>query len=166
MICDLSFRKSTKEDEAMLRDLFMEGFGEREDTLTDLDGRYLMAFAGDELLGVIGLNYQKVYDGMEIDYCTVYKKFRGQSVMTRLFEENLRGFRGRVYCCAWRIRDNERSNLQGILERYGFVKVIDQMCAYQNGFNCHVKDLEGCSFYVPGGACRCYEDLWILEKRE
>ena len=162
----LSFRKSTKEDEAILRELFMEGFGERDDILTQLPGRYLMAFSDGELAGVVGLNYQPKYRGKEIDYCTVRKKYRGRGIMMKLFAEILKDAPERVYCCAWRIRENDRANLQGVLEAYGFQKVLDQMSAYRSGYNCHVTDLKGCAYYVPGGACRCFEDLWVWEKEK
>ena len=165
MDINLSFRRSTKEDYSIIEELFMEGFGYRDDYLSDLDNRYILAFIEGELAGIIGLAYNKVYCGVEIDYCCVRKKFRHHHIMTCLFEENLKGVKERVYCCAWRIGDNEQSNLQGILESFGFVKVIDQMTAFEKGYNCHVKDLNGCSFYKEE-KCKCFEDLWILEKQE
>ena len=72
---ELTYRKSKDSDEAIIKELIALRFGNIDScgVTNNLDGRYTLAFDGDTLVAMTGLNDSKFYNGLELDWtCVVW----------------------------------------------------------------------------------------------
>ena len=67
--------------------------------LTGLDKRYLLAFDGDELVGMSGLSMDSIeFPGWEVDYTFVKKNYRNNGIATYLLQQSMKYVRD-IVCC-------------------------------------------------------------------
>jgi GNAT superfamily N-acetyltransferase len=155
----MEFRYSTEEDLEMVKELFLEQFGERPNYVpfNDFEGRYLLAFDGEKVVGMTGLNKSGYYNGLEVDWTCVKEDYKRQGIMTQMFEVLFQNCQSDVYCSAWHLSGKDRANLHSILARFGFVIAIPE---YKKADTRYFACKEICKNY-NGGDCSCLEDLYV-----
>lgn len=159
---DFKFRMSLETDEEIIRELVSAVFGDREKngTFKDLNGRYLLAFDGDELVAMTGINSETTYAGSEVDWTCTRPDKRGLGLMTVMFGYLLKKVKEDVYCSCWRFVDSP-INLRSQMCTFGFEPVLVPrvQCDSRYSKTCVP---EKCKAYREiKGSCHCYEDLYV-----
>lgn len=161
----MEFRYSTENDKEEIMALIETCFGARNavNTVSDLDGRYLLAVDNNSIVGMTGVYSDDTdKDGYypEIDWTCTHPSYRGKGVMHELFKRVLENVTETIYCSCWRIRYNDHVNLYNVIKDFGFEPYIIKHKCYYKDINCmHTRGFS-CSFYEEG-YCHCSEDLWI-----
>ena len=159
---EYTVRYSRKEDKQAIEDLVTICFGSRPaNKITDnLEGRYLLALAGNQLIAMTGLWVYTVYpNGVEIDWTCTHPKYREQGIMSELFKRLVNSTDENIYCSCWRIDDQEdgKIKLRYIMSKYGFELVMPSVAHYHSKYLCHT-----CPWKHEN--CQCYEDLYLRKE--
>lgn len=166
----LFIRLSRDEDKGQIKDLIMLCFGDRShhDCLENLNGRYLLAFESDDLIGMTGLNYNSQKKRYEIDWTGTHPEYRNKGVMHELFNHICALTDEDIYCSCWRHQGSDRINLYSIMRDFGFREVVKPALTHDSLYNC----ISGSGYCVAQKVvdgnrehCRCYEDLYLREKK-
>ena len=158
----LTFRFSTSSDWGIIFNLLKHCFGfKHSDWDGSLDGRYYMAFDGDNLIAVTGINDTGLYKGLEVDWTCVSPSYRGNNLISIMLKDLLRDVDTDVYCSCWRVLDRS-INLHNAMSKCGFTLIQKQRSAYGKGWyyacdECVYSNIDG---------CRCYEDLYVRRYKE
>ena len=162
-------RKSRYEDYKAIRTIIEKSFGQREDYPEYCDGyekgRYMLYLRNQVPIAMSGINREgSCYTGYmpEVDYTAVLPEYRGQGIMTCLFEKILKDMPDKLYYSAWRTSaDYDRANAERLLRHFGFEEIKRPHVEFKIGTNCDYRSLQECVYYT-GRNCHCYEDLWVL----
>ena len=155
------YRLSTQDDSEDIRTLVKMCFCERDyiqylKQASDLDGRFLLAFDGCQLVAMSGLIYSREYKAFEINYSCVILSHRGRGIMTKMVELLCSLTDDKIYCSSWRTGD--KIHMHRALKSNGFKEVMRDRVKYDKDHNCHYR-----SIIAFGHSCKCSEDLWIRE---
>lgn len=157
-VSNYTYRYSTEEDCTAIADLIAQRFGEREGVLSNINGRYLLCFDEDKLVGMSGCSPSKRFNGYEIDWTCVAHDYEGVGVIRSLFEQLLDDCIYDVYCSCWRMAEHTHVNLQKHMDYFGFCPVhVPRVSCSAKTHKCCTK----CVHYQPN--CKCFEDLYIRE---
>ena len=162
----LFIRLSRDEDKEQIKGLLMLCFGDRShyDCLENLNGRYLLAFESDNLIGMTGLNYNAQKKRYEVDWTGTHPEYQGKGVMHELFKRICALTDEDIYCSCWRHQGSSRINLYSLMRDFGFREVIKSAlthnCISDNSYCVAQKVVDGKREH-----CRYYEDLYLREKK-
>ena len=159
-------RLSTEKDREDIDALMLMCFGVRspEKVFTNLNGRYLLAYEDNRLVGMTGLLWSEEYEAFELDWTCTRPDYRKQGVMHKLFDRVCNFTDEKIYCSCWRFGGNEKVNLHSLMKDYGFEEVLRPRAAWRCGVNCSL-DFICCGRGNKGTDCYCYEDLYIRKAR-
>ena len=159
-------RLSTIKDEKAIEKLMNICFGKREPdkVFKNLQGRYLLVFEDDKLVGMTGLYWSDEYNAFEMDWTCTHPEYRKQGIMHELFKRICNYTDEKIYCSCWRFGGNEKINLYSLMKDFGFEEVLRPRVAYRCGVNCSVDFI--CQGRNDKGLnCYCYEDLYVRKAR-
>ena len=157
---DITYRYSKEDDYNEIRNLIGLRFGNRDNNnvYDNLDGRYLLAFDGNLLIGMTGLIDEGNYKGPELDWTCLRKEYEGNGIITTMISKVIEGVDKDIYCSCWRWSGNNNVNLQYSMDKLGFKQAIVEHKKF------HVKH-NNCSAICVNSHenCNCFEDLYIKE---
>ncbi|MCM1214977.1 MAG: GNAT family N-acetyltransferase [Lachnospiraceae bacterium] len=164
----LELRRSTDKDRDVVIGIISECFGDRESygAYTNIEnGRYLLAIEDEKVIGVSGISATSEYgnNDPEFDFTAVLPGHRRAGVCRALFTELLKDFHGTVYYSAWYKHPLSTYPVFNILKEFGFVRVCEPRVGWAVPHNCEYEDTYQCVKYT-GCNCKCFEDLWVLNK--
>ena len=156
----ITYRYSTEEDYNIIRELIGLRFGNRDDkgVYDNLDGRYLLAFDNELLVGMTGLIDEGNYTGPEIDWTCLRKEYEGNGIITTLISKVIDGVDKDIYCSCWRYGQNNNVNLHYSMTTLGFRPAIIGHKRFNVKYNkCKNICVKSCD------GCYCFEDLYVKE---
>lgn len=155
----ITYRKSTFDDREKIDKLLKSCFGDRSKygALDDIDGRYLLAFDGDELIAMTGLSTASAFNGYEIDWTCVSPTYRHNGFITNMIKDCIDGIQKPIYCSCLRLPNKEKINLNHAMNVLGFQLIIKNYKTYDSK---HMKACNDC-IYRKDKQCVCHEDLYI-----
>ena len=92
----LFIRISKEEDKEQINEILMLCFGDRSQfgCLENLNGRYLLAYDNNKLIGITGLYYNQELKRYEIDWTGTHPEYRHKGIAYRLINEASQGIVG------------------------------------------------------------------------
>lgn len=159
-------RFSKEEDKNKIEELLDECFGTRtENLLSNLKGRYLLAFDDDKLIAMTGFFWCDNYRGYEIDWTCTKPEYRGRGIMHELFSRICALTDEDIYCSCWRLGTKDEVNLHSLMNDFGFKEVVRNRVTWCSGYNCfNGVDCKGHKKHCE--RCECYEDLYLRKGKE
>lgn len=160
-------RNSTESDRCDIIELVASSFGIRYNaTEGNLDDRYILAVDIDcnKIVGMTGLSENKHYiSRWEADYTCVLPEYRKKGIGSLLVKALIKEAKSqnitKLYWSAW-VKGNGVSEVESLLRKYGFVKILNPRISYMVGHNCSL-DKTSC-VHCTGNNCKCSEDLWAF----
>lgn len=156
---DVHYRRSTPDDEDIIREIVHERFGARDivEPYSVLQDRYLMAFDGDKLIAITGM-YKWSDKKYEVDWTCVKHGYEGNGLITTMIRKCMEDIPdgARIICSCWRLSENGTINLHHAMNELGF-KLVERNYKVWDKVNnewcdrCAVKQ---------GEDCKCWEDLY------
>lgn len=159
-------RYSRLSDKAQLTILMQRCFGNWSELCweANLAGRFLVYELDGEIIAMTGLNWDSVYGKMSVDWTATLPEYRHMGYMQQLFNRMINITDEEIICCCWRICDNEKVNLQSLMDMFGFKCVLKDSARFLNGCNCFKNSNTDCIYYKRH-SCYCSEDLYVRPKK-
>jgi N-acetylglutamate synthase-like GNAT family acetyltransferase len=156
----LQCRKSTGLDILLVDDLLEDCFGEmrKYDALNNLEGRYMLIFDEDMLIGMTGLiQNSDNYFGAEIDNTCLLPRYRGRGIITNTLKKLIENCDTDIYCSCPKLPNKEKSVLHFAMEQLKFTPILEAQRKYNSDFNV------SCDFCFNRieNKCECQEDLYV-----
>lgn len=164
---NLQFRRSDNSDVEILKDFYNKNLnklnGDKVHTKLAVNkSRYLLAFDGDKLIGVTGINDNKyTYNSLNVEATALDPEYRHKGIMTQMIQKEIeRVGRDRdIYCSCWR-RDNDSIYLGYAMKTLGFIPLLKSHTVLNKNYFTMCK--EQCNYYNNECTGQCYEDLYML----
>ena len=158
---ELTYRKSKDSDEAIIKELIALRFGNRDScgVTNNLDGRYTLAFDGDTLVAMTGLNDSKFYNGLELDWTCIREEYEHNGIVYLMIKDLINtteNYTKDIYASCWKLGDNNIINLRHSMAKLHFTPVLYKRLMFNSKYN-NCKDI--CVNYKEG--CWCQEDLYL-----
>ena len=150
------FRLSRESDRDGIRSLILSSFGVRDESLENLNGRYLLFFLDSgEIVGMTGLAWSDRLQGYEIDWSCVKPNYRKQGIMHDLISRICQFTDEKIYCYCWRLNETGEISMKSLMRDFHFQEVIHSCNGYKFRLNCH----RNC-IHSKRENCSCWEDLY------
>lgn len=170
---EIEYRLSSAADKDKWRKLWERSFWkdtdyEMERRASGFNGKYILAYDGDRLVGMsrvsdsteydIGING---YNNQEIGWTCVDVDYRGRGIASELVRLALQyqwDSTRDIYSFCWRTHGRSRVNLYNAMIKNGFEEYIrdfeQKKCLYDINLLCTLKN-------GKPGYCVCSNDLWV-----
>lgn len=156
------FRWSSEADSEEVINLLKLCFGNRIGTnaYEHIPGRYLCCIIDGRIVAITGLCFWSEFGKLEIGWTCTHPDYRHRGLMHELFRRIVSTTDEDIYCSCWKIGDNERVNLQSLMDSFGFKLAMSNLQNRNSKVFCEQKSKENCPYYSENG-CRCSNDLYL-----